>query len=409
MKLFSSSFFFLTNRLYSGGSKFLRFTRFVAIGSVSLGVIALVLSFSILEGFDTTIRTTASEFTAHISLVTFSRQHFIISDSSLSLLKAHSKNIVSADLVIERECLIQGNSNHIEGGLLRSVSKDTFSLQSPNFVFEGKKIFSSAIEKKKEIILSMRMANRLDKSIGDSVLLTLINNTDSNQSTTFEYYTVIGMYATGMAQYDNIVTFIQLHNAKKLCSLPENGYTTIDIMVSNIDSAQSTSQSIEEFLGYPFYSRTVFELHSSIFTWIELQKEPIPVVLSLISAVALLNIITTLLISVVEKTHSIGVLRSIGLRTSTLLLASMYQGLRLGFLGAFLGFLLSGIFYYLQINFKIITLNPEIYFIDHLPISFVPDKMFIVLGTTILISLLASIVPAIVVSRISIVKALRFS
>jgi len=409
LRTFFTSFFYLSSKLFSGGSKFLRFTRLIAIGSVALGVIALIVSFSILEGFEKTIKSTASQFTSHVSVVTFSRQPFSITPSSLSLLKSHSSSIVSVLPIIERECLLQGKNQNIEGAVIRSVSSDTFSLLSPNYVFEGRNTFTQSTTNSKEIILSKRMANRLQKSIGDSILITVISITDSIQTTNFDYAQVIGMYETGMAQYDNIVAFVPLHSAQQLFSLSNNVYTNLDIMLTSVDEAKKVSIDIENYLGYPFYARSVFELHSSIFTWIELQKQPIPIVLSLISAVALFNIITTLLVSIVEKTHSIGIVRSLGLSSKTLLLLSLFQGLRIGVLGSVIGITISLLFYWLQSQFFLITLNPEIYFIDHLPIVLVPDKMLIVVGITIGISVLATIIPALVLTRISIVKALRFT
>lgn len=409
MRTYLTSFFYLSSKLFSGGSKFLRFTRVIAIGSVALGVIALVVSFSILEGFERTIKSTASQFTSHISVVTFSRQPFSITQSSISLLKSHSPSIQTIDPVIERECLLQGQNQTIEGAVLRSVSMDTFSLRSPNYFFEGRNTFSKNSEPSKEIILSKRMAKRLQKSVGDSILITVISITDSLQTTNFDYAVVIGTYETGMAQYDNIVAFVPLHSAQQLFSLSKNVYTNLDIMLRSVDEAKKVSVEIENYLGYPFYARSVFELHSSIFTWIELQKQPIPIVLSLISAVAIFNIITTLLVSIVEKTHSIGIVRSMGLSSKTILLLSLYQGIRIGFFGSFVGLLISLSFVWIQSSFSLITLNPEIYFIDHLPIVFVPDKMMFVVGLTMGISIIATIIPSLVVTRISIVKALRFS
>ncbi|MBL8003513.1 MAG: ABC transporter permease [Candidatus Kapabacteria bacterium] len=404
-----SSFFYLSSKLFSGGSKFLRFTRVIAIGSVALGVIALVVSFSILEGFEKTIKSTASEFTSHVSVVTFSRQPFTVTKSSIALLKSHSTSIVSVQPVIERECLLQGKNQNIEGALVRSVSTDTFSLLSPNYLFEGRNTFSPTAQNTNEIILSKRMANRLQKAIGDSILITVISITDSLQTTNFDYATVIGLYETGMAQYDNIVAFVPEHSARQLFSLSTNVFTNLDVMLTTVDEARKVSTEIENYLGYPFYARSVFELHSSIFTWIELQKQPIPIVLSLISAVALFNIITTLLVSIVEKTHSLGIVRSLGLSSKTLLALSLFQGLKIGVLGSVIGIVLSLLFYWLQSTFSLITLNPEIYFIDHLPVAFVPNKMVIVIGITIGISAIATIIPTLVVTRISVVKALRFS
>ena len=145
-----------------------------------------------------------------------------------------------------------------------------------------------------------------------------------------------------------------------------------------------------------------------MFAWIELQKKPIPIVLGLISIVAVLNVLTMLLISVVEKTHSIGILRAIGMQRRDIMRVFILQGVGVGAAGTFAGCGLGYLICALQYWFKIIHLEGDVYFVDVLPIAFSIWHLVTVVGFSLLISLFATLIPAWIATRISPVQALRF-
>jgi lipoprotein-releasing system permease protein len=154
--------------------------------------------------------------------------------------------------------------------------------------------------------------------------------------------------------------------------------------------------------------QTVYDLHAGMFHWIELQKEPIPIVLSLIGIVAIMNILTSLLIIVIEKTRSIGILKSLGMKQFSIMTIFSLQGIALGIIGITIGCLGSFALCTIQQNYGIITLNADLYFIDVLPVSMKAWHYYLVGGSALALSLFATIIPAFVASRISPTKAMLF-
>jgi lipoprotein-releasing system permease protein len=145
-----------------------------------------------------------------------------------------------------------------------------------------------------------------------------------------------------------------------------------------------------------------------MFAWIELQKEPIPIVLGLISIVAVFNILTILLITVVEKTHSIGILRALGLTNREIISIFIYQGTSIGFFGTLLGCGLALAFSIVQQQYGLIHLPGEIYFMDKLPVAINPIHYVIVIGISVVLSLAATLIPSFIAVKINTIKALRF-
>jgi lipoprotein-releasing system permease protein len=182
----------------------------------------------------------------------------------------------------------------------------------------------------------------------------------------------------------------------------------LEIDLKDIADVKRLTPIIEETVGFPYYALNVFELHSSMFAWIDLQKAPIPIVLGLISIVAVFNIITILLVTIVEKTRSIGILRSLGMKNRGILALFVTQGVAIGTAGAVTGCLLGFLFGFTQNAFKIISLNSDIYFLDALPVDMSAWHFVLVLSASIFCSFLAALVPSLIAVRISPVKSLRF-
>ena len=190
--------------------------------------------------------------------------------------------------------------------------------------------------------------------------------------------------------------------------MPENTATYFEVYINNINNVDNVVLKLEDDLGYPFFPISYYDMNQSIFAWIELQKEPIPIVLAIISLVAILNIITTLIITVVEKTRSIGVLQTLGLKRSNLIKIFVFQGIRTTILGSIVGCILALILCILQITFGIIKLDSSIYFLDSLPIKLEFWYFAVIIGTTTLLALFASFIPARIATKITPLQAIKF-
>lgn len=391
----------------TGKRRFAGFARYIAFGSVLLGTVALILSLSILEGFDIKLRQTAVSFTSHISVKTFNREPIRDEENVEQLITTHFKSVKSIMPIIEREGIIKSKS-YTEGVLFRGIDPARDITGMKKYVLNGAFTFSDS--NAREMILGSRLAKKLNVGTGDTILIFAIEESYkySAPKTRIGKFKIQAIYRSGMAQYDDMVTYIPFNTAREFFNMPEGSAGTIEVMLNDISKAENVGKGIESMLRYPFFSLTVFDIHRPIFAWIELQKEPIPIVLGLISIVAVLNIITTLLILVVEKTRSIGVLRAMGMKSRDIVAIFLYQGVKIGASGTVAGSIIAWVLCLIQQKYEIIKLKGEIYFLDALPIDISVWHYVIVISITIALAALATLIPAIVASKVSPVKALRF-
>ena len=152
------------------------------------------------------------------------------------------------------------------------------------------------------IVLGRKLASRLGVDVGDKVVVFGIGRVLEGGQGRVMAFRVTGVYESGMAEYDDVYAYAPLREAQILFQIPDavSGY---DIQLSRADSAEVIAERISDMLGYPHFARTVYESYRNLFSWIELQKKPIPIILGLIIIVATVNIIGTLLMMVLDKTR----------------------------------------------------------------------------------------------------------
>ena len=385
---------------------FLTFTRGVALASVVVGSMALIIALSVLEGFDRALRENAVRFTAHIRLVTFNNRPIFSADSVRSELLRNVSGITSAAPCAEREGLIRGGSG-AEGAFIKGIDPAEEFRVRPKRIIAGAAAFSS--DSARQALIGGKLARSLGVGAGQTIVLTVMTTLPDGTQTPFaRKFTVAGVYETGMAQYDDLYIYLPFRAAAQFFRLPDGAATSFDVMLRSADDIPATAKRIEDALGYPFYAISVNDLHASIFAWIDLQKKPIPIVLGLISIVAVMNLLTMLLISVVEKTHTVGILRALGMSRADVMSIFTVQGLGIGAAGTAVGCGLGFLAGYIQQTWGIVRLNGEIYYLDVAPVAFSAWHFVAVAGVSITLSLLATLVPAWIAAKGKPVSVLRF-
>jgi lipoprotein-releasing system permease protein len=397
---------YIANRFSQSNKRsgFLNFARTVAFISVMLGSMALIISLSVLEGFDKMLRENAIKFTSHISVRGFDNKPVLNYQRKIDSLIAIPE-IMEVAPVFKREGLIR-TKNYVEGVQIRGFSPEHDINGLSGNIIKGLKEFSE----RNEILIGNRLAKKLGVDIGDNVVVYAVNefSPEGMPSPEIDKFVVQGIFETGMAKYDDLYVYIPEEKAQEFFNIAKGNASNLEIMLHDVNNAGMVATRVDDLLGYPYYTYTVFELHSAIFTWIEIQKEPIPIVLGLISIVAVLSIITILLISVVEKTKSIGILRSLGMQRSGILKIFIYQGFSVGFAGTIAGCLVGLGLGWLQQTYKIIALEGKVYVLDSLPVYFEFWHFYIVIGVSLFFTLLATLLPAWIASKVSPLKALRY-
>lgn len=394
-----------TLRRYRRG--FINFAWWASVIGIVLGVIALIISQAVLEGFDYEITNNAIRFSSHVRVFSFDSKPIFNWKEAREKLKENISEVSKVIPTIEVNSIIKTKAA-IEGVLLKSYFGDNLSNFS-SVVFNGSERFQSP--NCREIILGDPLARSLGVQIGDSVVVvvSVIDGGDVLGTARYFKLKVSGIFESGMGKYDESVAIVPFEFARLNLLGSQDGVSALEVYVSDISNAKNIANRIEELLGYPFYCFTFYELHSSIFAWIELQREPIPLVLSLMTIVASLNVVSFLLINILENTKSIGILVTLGMKPKQIVFLFVQYGMLIGFVGISIGCLISFLLSFLQLKFQIIHLDSEIYYLNAIPISINYFHYIVVVGFTFSMVFLASLLPSIIASRLKPVRALRFS
>ena len=271
--------------------------------------------------------------------------------------------------------------------------------------------FNLSDEQSQNIIIGKKIADKLFLDVGDKVTVFALHNDQipsPDNLPSIEKFTVSGIFESGMAKYDDLYAYTSLKSAQNLFAIGDD-ITGYDIKLGDISKIDSLTRHLERTLRYPHSVRSIYQIHRNIFTWIELQKEPIPIVLALIILVAVFNIVGTLLMIVLEKTNAVGILKSLGARGRQITSIFLLQGIVLAIAGIIFGNLLAVVLIEIQVQFDVITIPSDVYFMSRVPLFLTADTIILVSAVTFLLSIAASVIPSIVASRIKPISALRFS
>ncbi|MCX7983351.1 MAG: ABC transporter permease [Bacteroidetes bacterium] len=395
---------YLTSRHNRGFISFI--TLFATIG-ITLGVASLIITLSILDGFEKTIKENVVSFTSHMQLFAFQNQMLKDPDDIIHRVMAQFPDVMEMTPYLQREGMIRSEKG-IEGVLIKGVDPQTDFSAAKQRLIEGVYDIDERKEGIQRIILGKRLAEKLEISIGSRVLVYGLGGSSLTLSQArIMQFEVVGFYETGMADYDASFVYIHLRNAQRLFQVGPSvsGY---DILVNDVSKLDSLSMQIPEFLGYPYYAKSMYQMYRNLFMWIELQKKPIPIILGLIIIVATVNVVGTLLMMVMEKSRQIGVMKTLGMNRKTLVRLFIIQGVHIGVVGTVLGNIVAFVLCWLELQYKFFPLPSGIYFMTHVPIELSVWNFFLVSTIAIGMSFLASLIPSRVAAQLDPIKLLRF-
>jgi len=394
----------------SGKSNFFSFISTICIIGIALGVAAVIIALTILKGFEKTVSEKIVNFNSHLVITGFSGRNledYRKVKPNIEAIIAPFSEIISpftAKLVIIKSRF------HSEGITLKGIIPELSITEFSNFTLEGNADLKHNFKEFPTIVIGKKLADKLRIKLNDKVTIFSLKNNQipsENNPPGIKQFHVSGIYESGMSEYDDLFAFSNLTVAQGLFGI-DNEISGYNIKLNDISRIDSLSNILGDYLGYPYYVRTIFKVHQNIFTWLELQKEPIPIILGLIVIVAVFNIIGTLLMLVLERTNAIGILRSLGAGRKFIIKIFLLQGLFISSIGIILGVTIALTFSIIQINFGILELPSNVYFINKVPISIEVYDYMMVTFITILVSIIVSFIPSYIASKISAISSLRF-
>jgi len=406
---------FIARRYFRAKRKtgFISIITYVSIVGVTIGVAALNIVLSSFNGFEEEVRTRLINADAHIQLRKFYAEpiqnYQALIDSVLTI-----PRVAGASPVISREGVIRSKNNN-QPCLIRAVDSKTIGDVSevPNSIVSGEFSFDSVEVKGRKypgIVLGRYLAESLlIFAPGDIVTLFIIPR-DANILTPPRpmQFVVTGISEIGFYEYDKVTAYIPLKSGQKLFKMP-NSASWIEIKLDHYNLAADIAPKIEKKIGgYPYTARTWFELNRSLYSWMTIEKWGAFVVLCLIILVAAFNIVSSLIMIVMEKTREIGILKSMGATASGIMRIFLLEGTIVGLIGTALGSLIGFVICYLQETLGIVRLPSDIYMIDKLPVKMQSLDFIVIAIAAIFLCLAASVYPAYRASKLEPVEAIRY-
>ena len=403
---------YIATRYLKSGKKFLSVSTWISIIGVVLGVGVVCFVMSLHNGFESEIRTRLLGTTSHISIFSTSSEGLITDYMPLVEKVEQVDGVVAASPFIYYKTAISSASEG-DGVMVRGILPD-WEERTANIrddIIAGGYTFAPIISEDDTIpglIIGNQLANRLGVYLGESVVLySLKKETLTRQARprVAKFY-IAGIFETGMHEFDGQLVYISLEAAQDLFRTGD-AVTAVHLKLEDIYQAETLAPIIDALLDLKYDVVPWNELYKQLFTWIELEKLVLLLGFLLIILVAAFSIISTLVMLTMEKRQEIGILKTIGLTPASVGKVFVYNGLWIGFWGVVGGWVLAGIAIFIQNQFEIIQLPPDIYFITYLPFV-IKWYEFVLTGiVTIAICFLAALFPARQASRLSVVEVLR--
>lgn len=259
------------------------------------------------------------------------------------------------------------------------------------------------------VLIGKELSKNIGAYFGD--ILTVVSPTGTLTPTgmgpKLRRFRVVGVFNSGMYEYDSAMAYISLEAAQRFFDMGDN-VTGLELSVHNIDRANVVAADVRDALGYPYYTRDWMDMNRNLFAALQLEKVVMSIILALIILVAAFNIVSTLVMVVMEKGRDIAILKSMGASSRNIMRIFMIDGLIIGIVGTTLGVISGYGLCFILDRYEFIELPSEVYYISTLPVRTSVADFLMVSGAAMVISLLATLYPAFRASKLNPVEGIRF-
>ena len=390
------------------------FIVMVAVIGIAVGTAALILTLSIVKGFAGSVENKIISFSAHMQIRHPEDQLFQERRSDVSKI-ANNANVsgvtpfLEKNFVLRSRIAVKGEPFRSKPILVKGINQQQLEvfmkkfLKAGTFVPFGEKQVDEGIA----LYAGQTLAENLGLTVGKKVMLVGLGNNASGakliasnksivdlfSSLDLEVGVIRGIYDTGLQEgFDDYVVICNLKQLQQRFNpMMISGY---DANVHKLADLTKTVKEVTASLGIPFYGYTVFERYSNLFEWLKLQKNITPLLIVTITIVAVFNIISTLLVLIIEKTREIGMLSALGLEPGKISMVFMVQALLISLSGITAGNILALSLSLFELRFHLITLPEKSYFIKYVPLLIDPIDYALVSIAVIALTLLFAFVPA---------------
>lgn len=402
--------YFISKKLFTTKEKNNSYTKpifSIAILAVAISVAVMLISLMVVIGFKNDISSKIIGFGSHITINNFSNNNSYESDPIIS-----NENIYSSISEIEgidninvyaTKAAIIKTKDEIHGTVLKGVSDDyNWDFFNENLI-AGEVLNLNSDSKSPNVLISEEISKLLKLNVSDDLVMYFLQDPPRVRK-----FKIKGIYNTAMVDFDKLYVIADIKHIQSLNSWTDKQVGGFEISINDFKNLESITNEVYDRIPYDLNAQSIKEKAPQIFDWLKLQDVNVKVILILMLLVAGINMITALLILILERTRLIGILKALGATNWSIRKLFLYIALRLTLKGLLLGNGIALFFAFIQKKFSLIALDPETYYMKTVPINFDFMQIIILNISTLVICYLILVIPSIIISRITPIKAIRF-
>lgn len=366
----SSLHFQLANRiLRDKGNRFSRPIVALSVIGVSLGLIVMMIAIGVTSGYKQEIRNKVIAMGSHIRITHYDQNYSyeqVPFEKNQDFVKELKKNpeIVGIQNFATKVGIIK-TSDQVEGIVLKGVDNTFNQRLFQENIIEGDTLSLGDTTADKHIIISKHIADKLLLKVGDKVHTYFVQDPPCSRS-----FVVSGIYQTGLPEYDDMFALVDLRHVQKLNDWTENQVSGMEVLIKDYDKITEMGDFVHHHVPYELKAETIHQIYPEIFEWIALFDTNVAVLLIITTCVCLVTMMSIFFIIVLEQTQTIGILKSLGMKTRHVVKSFIIVAGNVLIKGMLIGDAIAITFGILQQHFHLIKLNPETYYVDYVPIHF---------------------------------------
>ena len=408
MSKFTLNFLLSRRILKDKGDRFSRPIVHLSIGGVSLGLVIMMIAIGVTSGYKQTIRNKVIAMGSHIRITHFD-QNYSFEQVPVNRHRACLQQLTDNPEVLQVQNFatkmgIIKTTDQVEGVVLKGVD-GTFSWDffQKNIV-EGEGFCTSDTAPNNSIIISKRMSDKLQLKVGDKVHTYFVQDPPRQRS-----FKVSGIYETGLPEYDNMFALVDLRHVQRLNDWEDSLVSGVEVLTRDYDKIDETGNYIHRHIDYDLKAETIKQTYPEIFEWIALFDMNVAVLLIITTCVCLMTMMSIFFIIVLEQTQTIGILKSLGMKTKQVVGTFMLVAGDILLKGMLIGDAVAILLGVLQQKFHLIKLNPDTYYVSYVPIHFDWMQVLLLNAGVFAVCMAVLLIPAWVVSqKITPVSAVQF-
>lgn len=384
----------------------------LSVAATIISVMVMIVTLAFAGGFQKTISEKVFSFWGHIRIhnyeaarVSIAEETPILRSDSVKNLNKSFPEIKSIQAYATKNAILKTSEN-IEGVLFKGVESNYDFNNIDQFLVKGKWIRFPDSTYSNQINLSESMANQLKLDVNDQLLIYFIQS--GGASPRPRKLTIAGIFKTGIEEYDKLIAVGDLKLIQRLNNWSEDEIGGYEVVLKDFNDMDRISEEIMYKVPIDFRSSTIREIFPNIFDWLYLQDKTIGIVLIIMVIIATLNLVTCLLILVLERTRMVGVLKAIGAQNYAIQKVFLYHGALISLAGLIGGNLLGLLICWLQQRYGFITLPEDAYYISKAAVDLVWWQVALVNLATFTICFLVLLIPTLIIKRIQPVTAIQF-